>query len=90
MVPHGLAGWTSDKAYKGDILMRYLPKERSDRRSYSRLNDYGKGGDSYGLYDNDYGYGNKGGYSSPRDNYGFGGYGGNGGYGGGFGGPGYY
>ena len=36
MKPHGTAGWSSDKAYKGDILMRYMPKSAYGNDDYSK------------------------------------------------------
>ena len=63
MEPHGAAGWSADKAYKGDILMRYMPKSDKGYGDYDSVSGYGKdsydhdsyGKDSYGDGD-DYVY----------------------------------
>ena len=41
MTPHGGAGWTADKAYRGDTLVRYLPLTSYDSRNYRDLRSYG-------------------------------------------------
>lgn len=37
MTPHGQAGWTPDKAYKGTVLMRYMPKEEARPQGYNAV-----------------------------------------------------
>ena len=50
MEPHGKAGWSRDKAYKGDTLMRYLMKDEGYGRNdgYNAVRGYGN--DRYGSF----------------------------------------
>ena len=52
MEPHGLAGWSADKAFKGDILMRWVPDldlstitagiaDASKDAAYAAVQDFG-------------------------------------------------
>ena len=41
MTPHGQAGWSSEKAYKGATLMRYMPKSEYGNNGYAAIQGYG-------------------------------------------------
>lgn len=72
MEPHGLAGWSADKAYRGDTLMRWLMQD-DHRDGYNAVRGYGN--DSYGN-DNYGGYGPQNQHGPHEPAY----YGGNDGY----------
>ena len=45
MEPHGQAGWTPDKAYKGETLMRDMGKrDQGKNRGYADVQSYGNSG----------------------------------------------
>ena len=73
MEPHGLAGWTADKAYSGTTLMRYMKKQAPVKEHVEKVEGYGNVGHDI-HHDDHHGQFGLGGYDGGYDG-GYGGYG---------------